>query len=429
MAVAMEVVWRQSGGDQLQLGSGVMTATVDVMRSSVVSNKKRAWGADAQKLMQVMMGQFSHGEEQTLDLLGSGGGGGSGVGSGNGVDEFLEVDPDQPLPAGWEQCLDLKTGELYYVNKSMGMRRSEDPRKLQRVKLAEAMKVGGGIAPRTPVRPAHEFLASKKEETRLRASTTSSGSSGEDVVTTNNNNVVVVAAPPPATTQLLSFSTGKRLWNLQLDERDRTTISLNKTTPGTSWSNSPRAPPFPNSPSSRDESKLDINLNLSPTRSRPSPSPSPSPLSHAQTVCNLEMVQQALKRTEKAMGKREATTTTTITTTTFPPPLSTSSSFSSLAEPSWSRSSPSTSSSSTSKFLSQDVIEIPPPRVNSEAESSGAGPLELVMGKCKRCSMMVMVNKKDPKCPGCESVEVGFVSFGTSALPPPKRPRVGPMIV
>jgi hypothetical protein len=172
------------------------------------------------------------------------------------------------------------------------VRTSEDPRKQQ----PEAAPL------------AHEFLGSKMSETlreeSLRVST-SSGSSG---------------GSPPAQ-QLLSFSTGKQLWNLQLD--DRSTVSLNKT------GGSPGA--FPSS--SDEESNLELNLNLSAGGTSPSPS------HQHQSVCTMEMVEQALKRTEKAMGKRE---------------MPGSSSFSSLtSEPnSWSRSSPSTSSSSSTSSRS-----------------------------------------------------------------------------
>ncbi|KAJ7566379.1 hypothetical protein O6H91_02G099900 [Diphasiastrum complanatum] len=34
-----------------------------------------------------------------------------------------------PLPLGWEQCLDMQTGEMYYVNSSTHTKTREDPRK------------------------------------------------------------------------------------------------------------------------------------------------------------------------------------------------------------------------------------------------------------------------------------------------------------
>ena len=94
MAVAMEVAWRGS-----ELGSPVLEM-----------KKKRAWGADAQKVVQLMMGQLQSDAKPdvTLDLLGKAGPSPRSELELNSSAEFLELDPDQPLPSGWEKCLDLK---------------------------------------------------------------------------------------------------------------------------------------------------------------------------------------------------------------------------------------------------------------------------------------------------------------------------------
>lgn len=113
MAIAMEVAsWRGS-----ELGTS--------------PRKKRAWGADAQQLMQLMMGQLQTQQqpataspdvrpaavpaaELTLDLFGR-----TADPSATGVVpqlssslEFLHLDPEdsEPLPSGWEKCLDLQVG-------------------------------------------------------------------------------------------------------------------------------------------------------------------------------------------------------------------------------------------------------------------------------------------------------------------------------
>lgn len=380
MAVAMEVAWRGA-----ELGS----TSVPVLDLG----KKRAWGADTEKLMQLMMGQFGGNSasslkpaEVTLDLLGTGGSSSSCRGAVTELDcnssppEFLELDPDQPLPSGWEKCLDLKTGELYFVNKSSGVRTSEDPRKQLRQQQLPI------------VSSEHEFLASKRSETeRLQRASTSSASSG--------------GSPPSEQQQhqRLSFSTGKQLWSLQLD--DRSVVSLNKT-----------APPPSSFPNSEDDSDLELNLNLSTNTGSPS---------RHQSVCTMEMVEKALKRTEKAMGKREM----------LGPKGSGSSSFSSLtssrSEPSWSQSSPSTSSSSSTSSRaaahntsSAADLQSSAPGV-SEAESRKAEtttPVDaLVMGACTRCLTYVMLHKSDPKCPRCES-EVPLDSF--ISPPSSKRRRV-----
>lgn len=43
-------------------------------------------------------------------------------------DATLELNSEVSLPYHWEQCLDLKTGEIYYINWKTGMRVNEDPR-------------------------------------------------------------------------------------------------------------------------------------------------------------------------------------------------------------------------------------------------------------------------------------------------------------
>ncbi|KAI4381337.1 hypothetical protein MLD38_007416 [Melastoma candidum] len=43
-------------------------------------------------------------------------------------DTVLDLNSNVPLPYHWEQCLDLETGEIYYINWRNGMRSTEDPR-------------------------------------------------------------------------------------------------------------------------------------------------------------------------------------------------------------------------------------------------------------------------------------------------------------
>ncbi|XP_028798950.1 uncharacterized protein LOC114754357 [Neltuma alba] len=42
----------------------------------------------------------------------------------------LDLNSSISLPYHWEQCLDLKTGEIYYINWSNGMKAREDPRRI-----------------------------------------------------------------------------------------------------------------------------------------------------------------------------------------------------------------------------------------------------------------------------------------------------------
>ncbi|CAL0324246.1 unnamed protein product [Lupinus luteus] len=43
-------------------------------------------------------------------------------------DTTLDLNSHLSLPYHWEQCLDLKTGEIYYINWRNGMKAKEDPR-------------------------------------------------------------------------------------------------------------------------------------------------------------------------------------------------------------------------------------------------------------------------------------------------------------
>lgn len=115
MAVAMDVVW--SRGVELSSPPGPLDVT---------KRKRAVWGADAQKVVQLMMGQLRSPTDQgvckrteedvtTLDLLGCKTITSSPLGEldcNSARGEFLELDPDQPLPCGWEKCLDLKVGLL-----------------------------------------------------------------------------------------------------------------------------------------------------------------------------------------------------------------------------------------------------------------------------------------------------------------------------
>ncbi|KAJ4973827.1 hypothetical protein NE237_007001 [Protea cynaroides] len=48
------------------------------------------------------------------------------------IDNAVELNSHVALPYQWEQCLDLKTGELYYIDWQNGRKAKEDPRKTSR---------------------------------------------------------------------------------------------------------------------------------------------------------------------------------------------------------------------------------------------------------------------------------------------------------
>lgn len=359
-----------------------------------VKKERAAWGADAQQLMQMMLGQLrsepasmkSSAELSTLDLLGKA----EPCSSARQLDselhlsspDFLELDPEEPLPSDWEKCLDLQAGKVYYVNKSSGVRTFNDPRK---------RKCETEVQTQFSSRAAHEFLGSKRSEALRQEKASSSSSSGSPRLSRKHQN-----------SQLLSFSTGKQLWNLQLEDRH---VSLAN-----------RCEEL----SPDEDSNLELNLNLAAGGSSPCRTNR-----HEQTVCTMEMIQNALKRTAE-----QASTSSPSTHLLMPRlqhKLSVSSSFSSLtstrSDPTDSglATSPSTSSSSSTSSKSRK-----PAPSNDTRQSTGACEADsevdcgaLVTGACTHCLMYVMLKKVDPRCPRCESeVPVDF------SVPPSKKQRV-----
>lgn len=401
--------------------------------------KKRAWGADAQQLMQLMMNQLqqspSETSELTLDLLGNADPAASSPSSQHQLSpEFLHLDT-LPLPSGWEKCLDLQTGELYFVNKSLGVSSVTDPRKRQRTRSRDFYNPNC----RQPVEielqtaavlqqqqqqeespqvahphVAHEFLASKKSETESlnlkggqgAAATgtvatptgcSTSSSSGSPPLRRRNHGSRIrnTALPSSSFKQRQRQQQQQQHWSLQ---QHRTNYTSTTTT-------SSRG-----AVTAVEDSKVELDLNLSAGGGmrRRSSSPRTSP----QTVCTVEMVQNALRRSsEKTLAvKREAVVV---------PGRLGSSSFSSLtnsttrSEPS--AASPATSNSSSASSRSGAGLKTPASAGVSEAQSikveTVMEPGALVMGACTRCLMYVMLNKADPRCPRCDcKVPVDFAT-------------------
>lgn len=151
----------------------------------------------------------------------------------------------------------MQTGKLYYVNHASGVSSFEDPRM--------SLTRQGEIDLQTQPTPhAHEFLGSKRSETlreeMLRASPSSSSGSPH---------------PGNSRESLQSLSTGKQLWTyLQMDDRH-----------GSGTGSSPRVV--------EEDSNLELDLNLAAGGLE-----FPSRRPQEQTVCTVEMIQNALKRTE-----------------------------------------------------------------------------------------------------------------------------------
>ncbi|CAM8954208.1 unnamed protein product [Rhodiola kirilowii] len=67
---------------------------------------------------------------RSLSIHDSGGGGVSRETNKSSEKDVITIDlnSETPLPYNWEQCLDLKTGEIYFINRRNGMKTVEDPR-------------------------------------------------------------------------------------------------------------------------------------------------------------------------------------------------------------------------------------------------------------------------------------------------------------
>ncbi|KAJ7521443.1 hypothetical protein O6H91_19G054900 [Diphasiastrum complanatum] len=134
MSIAMEVGWPAS-----ERGKDCYSALI---------GKKRGWGDDHHKLLQLMMGpSFKDNTSITLDLLG-------GSSPTSQQSHFVDLSPDVSLPSGWEKCLDLKSGSIYFVNLNTGISTFLDPCKTQ-----------SSILNSSPSVVSHELLNSQQSKT------------------------------------------------------------------------------------------------------------------------------------------------------------------------------------------------------------------------------------------------------------------------
>uniref|UniRef100_A0A1J3ETN9 Uncharacterized protein n=1 Tax=Noccaea caerulescens TaxID=107243 RepID=A0A1J3ETN9_NOCCA len=97
-------------------------------------------------------------------------------------DTTLELNSHISIPSHLEQCLDLKTGEIYYVNWNNGMRVKEDPRKL--VSSNNGDHFSG---------ESYETVFSEEDSSYCESEESSSESSRENHKEENQEEVLVVA--------------------------------------------------------------------------------------------------------------------------------------------------------------------------------------------------------------------------------------------
>jgi hypothetical protein len=327
----MEVAWR--GSEQLS-----RNPAFDMKSKKKQQASSSSWGVDAHKVLQLMMGQqqqqqpdystsppasSTDAEETTLDLLGLEAANSSPPPSSDQnndfITEFPELDPDQPrLPPDWKTCLDLKvrlptlfslhfflsnslaccvlsletnwwlwmqqTGKLSFVNKTTGITSESDPRK-QPLNVTPLM----AIEPST-----HEFLGSKKSEILLEESLQ------QQQQRTGSSSSTSGSAFGRTSPQMLSFSTGTQVWNLQLADHSSNISLINDISCCTGLA---AAEDRDHDQAAHERSNLKLDLNLTAGAAG---SPSRTPREQEQSVCNMEMVQRALRlRTDHPAASRQ----------------------------------------------------------------------------------------------------------------------------
>jgi hypothetical protein len=190
---------------------------------------------------------------------------------------------------------------MSFVNNTTGVTLDDDPRKQQQQLdvaappiAAHALLQERSPSPSSHSPRAHEFLRSKQSEIlreaeSLKTTSSSTSSSGggsprrhqqqqQGMKSTRD-----MGCSKLQQQQMLSFSTGKRLWNLQLE--DTNAVSLVKDTLLAEQQEPERS------------TNLELDLNLA-AAAVPS-SPSAPQQQQEQSVCTMAMVQRALRRTEQ----------------------------------------------------------------------------------------------------------------------------------
>ncbi|KAK1294583.1 hypothetical protein QJS10_CPA16g00858 [Acorus calamus] len=83
-------------------------------------------------------------------MRGGGGGGGGGEAEEVVGDKVVDLRSDEALPYGWQQLLDIKTGEISYINRITGTRTTDDPRNPTREDRSEVINSYPNLEPPPP---------------------------------------------------------------------------------------------------------------------------------------------------------------------------------------------------------------------------------------------------------------------------------------
>lgn len=193
----------------------------------------------------------------------------------------------------------MQTGKMSFVHKTTGVTLDNDPRNRAALAMQHqgpALNIESSSA--TSPRRAHEFLRSKKSENILRAqesslktASTTSSSSGAGTSPRKQQLAATSARDMKLQQQqMLSFSTGSQLWNLQLDDMTNF-ISLVKDQQQLVAEGDTKL----HERSSNLE--LDLNLTAAGAGAGAGAGGSPSQVEQQSCVCTMEMVERALRET------------------------------------------------------------------------------------------------------------------------------------
>lgn len=192
----------------------------------------------------------------------------------------------------------MQTGKMSFVHKTTGVTLDNDPRNRAALAMQDqgpALNIESSSA--TSPRRAHEFLRIKKSENILRAhesslktASTTSSSSGAGTSPRKQQLAATSAKDMKLQQQqMLSFSTGSQLWNLQLDDMTNF-ISLVK-------DQQQKLVAEGDTKLHERSSNLELDLNLTAAGAGAGTGGSPAQVEQQSCVCTMEMVERALRET------------------------------------------------------------------------------------------------------------------------------------
>ncbi|MCO5612193.1 hypothetical protein L7F22_066455 [Adiantum nelumboides] len=289
----------------------------------------------------------------------------------------IELEPEMPLPSGWEKCLNLKTGSIYYLNRSTGATSSCDPRKQSFLDKA-CGKVDASTSPASSeltVEASNEAFCNNrkaKQQRRLDANEEpkSANNNGESDIDLNLTLHVGLCSSPKATAS-----------------NDSGTLTLQVANPAAS-------------PAVKIKACSNASVSsASSSSSTSSPSSLSASLAFSQTILSSkELSQPFFPDVSTLLNKQERNQAIRRRSHVY-------------------------AGTHHSLFEHAPSMSTIAPRSIAESEYlTSTAPAAMVTAACANCLMFVMLSRSNPRCPRCgtscpEQVE--------SLQPPLKRAKLG----